>query len=179
MGSVLLDLHALAAVQKHPITQLHAGGVRPVDRRHPALEVRHPGDVFQSGAEHRQAEGLEQQSADDPKCTGERGLQCKNPTSELRVFTKNYSTSESAIRCPKEAHPDLALPHDPLSYAPAFYPLACCLKSSGSTGTLPEGAGPCEVCAPVRAKLLPARQQRCKDELDGNVTWMRYKDIVL
>ena len=26
---------------------------------------------------------------------------------------------------------------------------------------------------------FPARQQRCKDEMDGNVTWMRYKDIVL
>jgi len=117
-------------------------------------------------------------SADDPKCTGECGLQCKNTASEFRAFTKNYSTFESAIRCPKQAHPDLALPHDP-SYAPEFYPLSCCLKSGGSTGTLPEGVEPCEVCAPVRAKLLPARQQRCKDEMDGNVTWMRYKDIVL
>jgi len=75
-------------------------------------------------------------------------------------------------------HPELALPHDP-SYSPEFYQLGCCLKRGGSTGTLPQDVRPCPTCAPKRAKLLPARDQRCKDELDGNATWMRYKDIVL
>ena len=117
-------------------------------------------------------------AADDAKCSGECGLRCKNPDSEFRTFTKNYSTFEAAIRCPKVEHPELALPHDP-SYSPEFYQLGCCLKRGGPTGTLPQDVRPCPTCAPKRAKLLPARDQRCKDELDGNATWMRYKDIVL
>ena len=117
-------------------------------------------------------------AAHDKKCSGECGLQCKNPDSEFRAFTKNYNTFEAAIRCPKVEHPELALPHDP-SYSPEFYKLNCCLKRGGSTGTLPQDVRPCKKCAPKRAQLLPARDQRCKDELDGNATWMRYKDIVL
>ena len=69
--------------------------------------------------------------------------------------TRNYSTFEAAIRCPKEAHPELALPHDP-THSPEFYALNCCLKRGGTNGTLPEGAA--RPCSGAAAPPWPAER---------------------
>jgi hypothetical protein len=119
----------------------------------------------------------------DAQCHGECGLDCKDATSEFRTFTKNYSVFEAAIRCPKQEHPALALPHD--SRAPEFYRLECCLKRKRNrTGDLtgehlPDGADPCTECRPQREKLLPpTAAKRCKDESnDTVVAWNKYKDV--
>ena len=60
-------------------------------------------------------------AADDAKCSGGCGHYCKSPGSEFHAcsYKELYSTFEAAIRCPKEEHPELALPHDP-SYSPEF-----------------------------------------------------------
>ena len=123
-------------------------------------------------------------AADDAQCKNECGLGCKDKTSEFRTFTRNYAEFESAIRCPKVAFPELALPHDP-NQPPAFFKLACCLKrkrrqDGTPTGEhLPDGAVPCARCKPKRDRLMPPTPElRCKDESNQKpAKWMKYKDI--
>ena len=118
-------------------------------------------------------------------CDGSCGLECRNPESEFRTFTRNYSIFESHLRCAKRAYDAAKLPHE--EQAPEFYQLRCCLKRRRNNAGAPTGhheprdVQPCERCASKRARLLQAPgEKQCPDEHnDTSVTWRKYKDVEL